>query len=88
MKNVIINGKVILENSIKELNVFFEDGKITEVSNRTPTDENVIDAERHIADLIYMQGSKVKKLSNNVIEVKLDEDYTMLIIKQKRGSKC
>ena len=26
MKNVIINGKVILENSIKELNVFFEDG--------------------------------------------------------------
>ena len=45
MKNVIINGKVILENSIKELNVFFEDGKITEVSNRTPTDETVIDAE-------------------------------------------
>ena len=24
MKNVIINGKVILEDSIKELNVFFE----------------------------------------------------------------
>lgn len=50
--------------------------------------ENVIDAERHIADLIYIQGSKVRKLSNNVIEVKLDEDYTMLIIKLKRGSKC
>ena len=50
--------------------------------------ENVIDAESHIADLIYMQGSKVKKLSNNVIEVKLDEDYTLLIIKQKRGAKC
>lgn len=48
--------------------------------------ENVIDAERHIADLIYIDGSKVRKLSNNVIEVKLDEDYTMLIIKQKRGS--
>ena len=45
MKNVIINGKVILEDSIKELNVFFEDGKITEVSDRTPTDESVIDAE-------------------------------------------
>ena len=45
MKNVIINGKVILEDSIKELNVFFEDGKITEVSDRTPTDETVIDAE-------------------------------------------
>lgn len=50
--------------------------------------ENVIDAERHIADLIYIDGSKVRKLSNNVIEVRLDEDYTMLIIKQKRGSKC
>ena len=43
MKNVIINGKVILEDSIKELNVFFENGKITEVSNRVPTDETVID---------------------------------------------
>ena len=43
--------------------------------------ENVNDAESHIADLIYMQGSKVKKLSNNVIEVKIDEDYTLLIIK-------
>lgn len=50
--------------------------------------ENVIDAESHIADLIYMQGSKVKKLSNNVIEVRIDEDYTLLIIKQKRGTKC
>lgn len=47
--------------------------------------ENVIDAESHIADLIYMQGSKVKKLSNNVIEVRLDEDYTLLIIKQKEA---
>ena len=45
MKNVIINGKVILEDSIKELNVFFENGKITEVSNRVPTDETVIDAK-------------------------------------------
>ena len=49
--------------------------------------ENVIEAERHIADLIYIQGSKVKKLSNNVIEVKLDEDYTLLIIKQKKRLK-
>ena len=46
--------------------------------------ENVNEAESHIADLIYMQGSKVKKLSNNVIEVKLDEDYKLLIIKQKK----
>lgn len=50
--------------------------------------ENVIDAERHIADLIYIDGSKVKKLSNKVIDVKFDADYSMLIIKQERGSKC
>lgn len=49
---------------------------------------NVNEAESHIADLIYIQGSKVKKLSNNVIEVKLDEDYTLLIIKQKEAPKC
>ena len=45
--------------------------------------ENVNEAESHIADLIYMHGTKVKKLSNNVIEVKLDEDYKLLIIKVK-----
>ena len=28
MKNVIINGKVILEDSIKELNVFFENERL------------------------------------------------------------
>lgn len=50
--------------------------------------ENVIEAERHIADLIYIQGSKVKKLSNNIIEVKFDEDYSMLIIKLKGVLEC
>lgn len=45
--------------------------------------ENVNEAESHISDLIYMHGTKVKKLSNNVIEVKLDEDYKLLIIKVK-----
>lgn len=45
--------------------------------------ENVNEAESHIADLIYMAGSKLKKLSNKVIEVKLDADYSMLIIKAK-----
>ena len=50
--------------------------------------ENVIEAERHIADLIYIQGSKVKKVADKIIEVKLDEDYTMLIIKQKEVQKC
>lgn len=50
--------------------------------------ENVIEAESHIADLLYMHGSKIKKLSNNVIEVKLDEDYTLVIIKAKEVQQC
>ena len=50
--------------------------------------ENVIEAERHIADLIYMHGSKVKKLSNKVIEVKFDADYSMLIIKAEEVREC
>lgn len=49
---------------------------------------NVGEAERHIADLLYMKGAKVKKLSNNVIEIKMDEDYTLLIIKIKEVQKC
>lgn len=49
---------------------------------------NVSEAESHIADLLYMKGAKVKKLSNNVIEIKLDEDYTLLIIKAKEVQEC
>lgn len=50
--------------------------------------ENVNEAESHIADLIYIHGSKVKKLFNNIIEVKFDEDYTMFIIKVKEVQEC
>lgn len=50
--------------------------------------ENVNEAESHIVDLIYIQGSKVKKLSNKVIEVKFDEDYSMLIIKAEEVQEC
>ena len=45
MKKCIINGKIILHDEIVEKNLFIEDDKITEISDRQPTDEDVIDAK-------------------------------------------
>lgn len=83
MKSVIINGKVILENSIKELNVFYENGKITEVSDRQPTDENIIDAKglyvapgfidvhthgRHGSDTMYATFKDLNNISTMALK--------------------
>ena len=45
MKKCIVNGKIILHDEIVEKNLFIEDDKITEISDRQPTDEDVIDAK-------------------------------------------
>lgn len=45
MKKCIVNGKIILHDEIVEKNLFIEDDKITEISDRQPTDEAVIDAK-------------------------------------------
>lgn len=45
MKYCITNGKVILKEQVINANVYVADGKITEISNRQPADENVIDAK-------------------------------------------
>ncbi len=45
MKKCIINGKVILHDEIVEKNVFIEDDKITEISERMPDGEEIIDAK-------------------------------------------
>ena len=44
MKKCIINGKVILHDEIVNKNVFIENDKIVEISNRQATDEDIIDA--------------------------------------------
>ena len=44
MKKCIINGKIILHDEIVEKNVFIENDKIIEISDRKPTEEEVIDA--------------------------------------------
>ncbi len=45
MKKCIINGKVILHDEIVNKNVFIENDKIVEISNRQATDEDIIDAK-------------------------------------------
>lgn len=44
MKKCIINGKIILHDEIVEKNVFIENDKIIEVSDRQPINEEIIDA--------------------------------------------
>ncbi len=44
MNICITNGKLILQNSIIEKNLYIKDGIITEISNRKPTTHKVIDA--------------------------------------------
>lgn len=44
MKKCIVNGKVILHDEIVEKNIFIENDKIVEISQRQPSDEEVIDA--------------------------------------------
>ena len=45
MKTCIINGQVIFVDHIEKSNVYFEDNIITEISNREPVDETIIDAK-------------------------------------------
>ena len=53
MKKCIINGKIILHDEIVNKNVFIEDDKITEISNRQPEDEDIIDAKYLSLDCNY-----------------------------------
>jgi len=41
MKKCIVNGKVILHDEIVEKNIFIENDKIVEISQRQPCDEEV-----------------------------------------------
>lgn len=45
MKKCIINGKVVLHDGIVLKNVFIDGDKIVEISNRQPTEEQIIDAK-------------------------------------------
>lgn len=45
MKKCIVNGKVILHDEIVHKNVFIENERIIEISDRQPSDEEMIDAQ-------------------------------------------
>ncbi|MBO6048001.1 MAG: N-acetylglucosamine-6-phosphate deacetylase [Erysipelotrichaceae bacterium] len=45
MKTCIINGQVVFVDHIQKANVYFEDNIITEISERVPEDETIIDAK-------------------------------------------
>lgn len=44
--------------------------------------ESVMDAENHIIDLLFMVGTQVSRKSHNVLSIKIDEDYTIVVVKR------
>lgn len=38
------------------------------------------DAERHIAHLLFMEGTTVRR-SRNALSIKIDEDYSIVVVK-------
>ncbi|MCD8028639.1 MAG: N-acetylglucosamine-6-phosphate deacetylase [Erysipelotrichaceae bacterium] len=47
MKKCIVNGKIILKDDIVDANLFIDDDIISEISQRSPTDEEIIDAQNY-----------------------------------------
>lgn len=47
MKKCIVNGKIILKDKIVKSNLFIEDDTISEISQRNPVDEQIIDAHNY-----------------------------------------
>ncbi|MCD7894858.1 MAG: N-acetylglucosamine-6-phosphate deacetylase [Erysipelotrichaceae bacterium] len=45
MEKCIVNGKIILKDEIIDANVFIKDNIISEISQRNPTNEEIIDAQ-------------------------------------------
>lgn len=48
------------------------------------------DAERHIAQLLFIDGASVTKRSNTVLVIRIDDDYSIAVIKRniKEVQKC
>lgn len=48
------------------------------------------DAEMHIAQLLFIDGATVSKKSNTTLVIRIDEDYSIVVIKRiiKEVQKC
>lgn len=44
--------------------------------------ENYEGAESHIAQLLFMEGSTVSRRSRNTLTIKIDEDYSIVVVKR------
>lgn len=44
--------------------------------------ENYEDAERHITHLLFMKGTTVRRRSTNTLSIKIDDDYSIVVIKR------
>ena len=44
--------------------------------------ENYEEAERHIIQLLFMEGTTVSRRSRNTLTIKIDEDYSIVVVKE------
>lgn len=44
--------------------------------------ENYEDAERHITHLLFMEETTVRRTSRNTLSIKIDEDYSIVVVKR------
>lgn len=44
--------------------------------------DDVEDAEKHIIDLLFMGGTNVCRKSHNTVVIRIDEDYTIVVVKR------
>ena len=60
MKKCIVNGKLILRDKIVEKNLFIVDDKISEISDRKPTDEETFSIALAISStgIVIVVGKK------------------------------
>ena len=75
MKKCIVNGKVILHDEIVEKNIFIENDKIVEISQRQPFDEEAV-------SYTHLDVYKRQALSpSEVVNVDINEnDHSALVI--------
>lgn len=43
---------------------------------------DVEDAEKHIAQLLFIDGATISKKSNTLIVIRIDEDYSIVVVKR------
>lgn len=44
--------------------------------------ENYEEAERHITHLLFMAGTTVRRSSRNTLSIKIDDDYSIVVVKR------